>query len=332
MRQVAELCGVSVKTVSRVLNGERYVSEDTATLVRNAAAELGFRLNTFARELRVGTTAPTVGLLIGDLANPFYSRIARGVERELRSRGMQLITASTDEDAQLEWSLAQEMLDRRVRALLVVPSSHDHAYLEGERRHGLPLVFIDRPPSNVVADTIVLDNIGGARAAVRHLVRHGHRRIGLIGDLPRLHTFTERLAGFAAEMEAAGVPDWEDYVRSDSHDAAAAERSVDALLALSRPPTALFTTNNRITSGALRSMRRRQEAHGTQLPALVGFDDLDVGDLLGLTVISHDPEEMGRLAAMTALERLGGADHAPRTAVLPTRLIARGSGERFPAG
>jgi LacI family transcriptional regulator len=283
-----------------------------------------------ARELRAGLQSPTVGLLIGDVGNPFYSRLARGAEREFRTRGLQLMTASTDEDPQLEWSLAQEMLDRRVRALLVVPSSEDHRYLEAERRHGLPLVFLDRPPSHIVADTIVLDNVGGARAAVRHLLDQGHRRIGLVGDLSRLSTHTERVAGYSAEMERVGATDWRRYVRADAHDATMAARNVEELLAMPDPPTALFATNNRITTGALRALRRRQDKRRTA-PALVGFDDLDLGDVLEVTVVSHDPEEMGRLAARTAFDRMDGAQHPPRTIVLPTTLVVRGSGERPPA-
>jgi LacI family transcriptional regulator len=332
LRQVAALSGVSAKTVSRVLNDEPYVSDETAKKVRAAAAQLGFRLNALARELRAGSTSPTVGLLIGDVANPFYSRIARGAERELRARGLQLVTASTDEDAELEWSLTQEMLDRRVRGLLIVPSSGDHTYLGVERRHGLPVVFLDRPPTNIVADTIVLDNVGGARVAVQHLLSFGHRRIGLVGDLSRLSTHTERMSEFGAAMELAGAMDWRSYVRAEAHDAAAAEQSVLELLRLPQPPTALFTTNNRITTGALRALRRWQEQkRGRQVPALVGFDDLDLGDLLAVTVISHDPEAMGRLAAQTLLARIDGASHPPRTVVLPTTLVVRGSGERPPA-
>ncbi len=333
LRQVAALSGVSVKTVSRVLNDEPYVSEETARKVRTAAAQLGFRLNTLARELRAGSTSPTVGLLIGDLANPFYSRIARGAERELRARGLQLVTASTDEDAELEWSLTQEMLGRRVRGLLIVPTSQDHTYLDVERKHGLPVVFLDRPPTNIVADTIVLDNVGGARDAVQHLLAHGHRRIGLIGDLPRLSTHIARLAAFGDAMEAAGSTDWQDYVRADSHDAQAAEENVLEMLSMRRPPTALFTTNNRITTGALHALRRWQDQQPARpLPALIGFDDLDLGDLLGVSVISHDPEAMGRLAARTALDRIDGAIHPARTVVMPTTLVVRGSGERPPTG
>ena len=331
LRQVAALAGVSMKTVSRVLNGERNVSVATAAKVQMSAAQLGFRLNVMARELRAGAVSSTVGLLIGDLANPFYSRIARGAERELRTRGLRLITASTDEDSTLEWALAQDMLDRRVRALLMVPSSDDHGYLDVDRRHGLPVVFLDRPPSNIVADTIVLDNVGGARCAVEHLLAQGHRRIALIGDLSRLSTHRERVAGFRQSMLGAGA-DPDAYVSADSHEVSASEARTLALLELADPPTALFSTNNRITAGALRALRAwSQRQPGRPLPALVGFDDVDLGDLLGVTVMSHNPEDMGRLAVVTALERMDGDQRPPRTIVLPTTLVIRGSGERPPS-
>jgi LacI family transcriptional regulator len=329
LRQVALLSGVSIKTVSRVLNGEPYVSEQVATKVNVAAAQLGFRVNVLARELRSGAASTTVGLLVGDLANPFWSGIARGVERELSGRGLRLVTASTDEDPALEWSLTQDMLDRRVRALLVVPSAGDHRYLDTERRQGLPVVFLDRPPSHVLGDTILLDNAGGSTLATEHLLDAGHRRIALIGDPGRLYTHRERARGFREAMGRAGVEDYDRYLRTSASDAAIAEADTRALMSLPEPPTAIFTLNNWITAGALRALRdlgRRR-----RLPALIGFDDLDFGDLLGVSVIEHDPEEMGRLAAQTAMARLDGEEGPARTVVLPTRLVVRGSGERPPA-
>jgi LacI family transcriptional regulator len=322
MRHVAERSGVSLKTASRALNGHRHVAEATAARVRLAAEQLGFRLNGIARELRSGATSSAVGLVIGDLANPFYAKIARGAERVLRGRGLQLITTSTDENPDLERALTGELVERRVRALLVVPSSTDHAYLEPESRHGLPVVFLDRPPVGVAADTILLDNRAGARTAIHHLVTAGHRRIGLIGDFSRLATHRERIAGFGDAMTAAGIPDWTRYVRSDSHDVESAEWLTRELLDLVEPPTALFTTNNRNTTGALRALRER-----SRQPALVGFDDFDLADVLGVTVVAHDPVEMGRIAAELALARLDGATEPTRTVVLPTWLVARGSGE-----
>lgn len=333
LRQVAMLAGLSITTVSRVLNGEPYFSEESAAKVRTAAAQLGFRVNVLARELRSGAASTTVGLLIGDLANPFWSGIARGVERELSPRGMRLLTASTDEDPALEWSLTQDLLDRRVRALLVVPSAADHAYLDVERRQGLPVVFLDRPPSNIVADTMLLDNAGGARAATEHLLAAGHRRIAVLGDLARFYTHRERAKGFGDWMDRAGVTGWQHYLRDSSHDAAAAERDTRELLELADPPTAFFTLNNWITAGALRALSAfAADGHRSDLrmPALVGFDDLDMGDLLGVSVIQHDPEEMGRIAAQTALARIDGDEGPARSIVLPTTLVARGSGERPP--
>ena len=329
LRQVAALSGLSVKTVSRVLNGEPYVSEESATRVRTAASQLGFRLNVIASELRSGAASTIVGLLIGDLANPFWSAIARGAEKELRKSGLRLITASTDEDPALEWSLTQDMLDRRVRAILVVPSSEDHAYLDVERRQVLTVVFLDRPASNIVADTVLLDNIGGTRAAVDHLVKRGHQRIAFLGDPSRLKTHRERLAGFHDAMSRAGLDVPEEYLALETSDAGVAREAVDRLLALATPPTALFAANNWITAGALRSFTGQP---ASQPPALVGFDDLDLGDLLGVTVIAHDPEEMGRLAAATAVARIKGSDGPMQTIKMPTTLIARGSGERPPPG
>ena len=331
LRQVAALAGVSIKTASRVLNGEPHVTPLTAEKVRTAAAQLAFRPNALARELRAGATSTTVGLVIGDLANPFYSRIARGAERALRERGLLLVTASTDEDPALEFALTQDMLDRRVRALLIVPSSDDHTYLDRERRHGVPVVFLDRRPCNIVADVVLIDNATGACDATQHLLAHGHRRIAFVGDQSRLTTQAERLAGFRRAMNEAVIDSWDTYVRLDAHDAETAESDTSALLALATPPTALFTTNNRITTGALRALRALAVRQPTRpLPALVGFDDFDLGDVLGVTVIAHDPEEMGRLAANAALDRMDGTGTPPRTIIMTTTLIARGTGERLP--
>lgn len=325
MVDVARLAGVSLKTASRVLNGEPHVSEGTAAKVQTAAGQLGFRPNVIARELRRGARSTAVGLIIGDVANPFYARLARGVERRLRQDGLQLITASSDEDPELERQLTVEMLERRVCALLLTTCVTDHAHLEAERRLGIPVAFLDRPPSGIVADTVAIDNAGGARLAAAHLLGHGHRRIGLIGDLSRLATHRERVAGFEATMAEAGIDDWQRYVRADSHDSEAAERAVADLMSLDEPPTALFTTNNRITIGALRALR-----NCAQSPALVGFDDFELADLLGVTVVSHSPEDMGEIGAERIVARLGGGTGRIHDERLPVRLVERGSGERPP--
>ncbi len=324
--QVAQLSGVSVKTASRALSGEGYVADETRARVLNAADQLGYRINGIARELRRGAkTSTLVGLLSGDLANPFYSRLASGLERELRRHRLQLITASTDEDPDLERQLINSLLERRVRALVIASTIGAHGFLAAERRHGIPFIFVDRPPIGLAADAVLLDNREGARQAAAHLIAGGHRRIGVIGDLSRLSTHRDRISGFAEAMEQAGLRDWDEYLLEDAHDTAAAGRAVDELLGRLPPPTALFTTNNRITTGALRALRGHPRP-----PALIGFDELDVGDVLGVSVITHDPEEMGQQAALLLMARLDGDRKPPRRVVVPTRLLVRDSSERPP--
>jgi LacI family transcriptional regulator len=324
MRDVASSAGVSLKTVSRVVNSEDGVRPATAARVEAAIAQLGFARNDVARSLRHGR-ANALGLVIEDVANPFYSAIARTVEDVAHAHNHILITGSCEEDAERERELVLRLLRRSVDALLIVPAGDDHRYLQPELDDGVPIVFLDRPPHGVEADTVLLDNVGGARAAVAHLVAHGHHRIAYVGDPPPLYTAAERLAGYRAALRDAGLPA-EELVSAGPHGVAAAEQAVRDLLALpaARRPTALFTANNRNTVGALRALR---DGDGTV--ALVGFDDFELADMLPVpvTVVRHDPAEMGRIAAEMAYLRLDGGDRAPRRRTIECTVVARGSGE-----
>jgi LacI family transcriptional regulator len=327
MRDVASTAGVSLKTVSRVVNEERGVRADTAARVEAAIALLGFARNDLARSLRHGR-AGALGLVIEDVANPFYSAIARSVEDAAHAHGHILITGSCEEDPERERQLVRRLLRRWVDALLIVPAGDDHRYLLADMGTGTPVVFLDRPPRGIDTDTVLLDNVGGARAGVEHLLAQGHRRIGFVGDPPELYTAGERLAGYRAALVAAGGGGDDDLVRA-SHDAASAERAVRDLLALpaDRRPTALFCANNRNTVGALRGLR-----DAGRPVALVGFDDFELADMLPVpvTVVRHVPEDMGRLAAEVAYARLAGEDGLPRRHVVGYELVARGSGEVAP--
>ena len=325
LTQVAALAGVSLKTASRALNSEPNVAETTGQRVREAADLLGYRLNGIARELRRGATSALVALISGDLTNPFYSAVASGIERELRQYGLQLVTANNDEEPELERALVDAFLERRVRALLVIPSADDHEYLAIEGNRGVPFVFLDRPPDGLAADAVLIDNAGGARSAAEHLLGGGHRKIALVADLARMAPQRARIDGFVSAMRAAGNTAWEPYVRTDVHDVRHAERTVRELLVVEPPPTAVFTTNNRLTTGALRALRDVADP-----PALVGFDDFDLADVLGTTVVAHDMSAIGREAARLAYERISGHTGPARTIVISTSVIARGSGERSP--
>jgi len=325
MRDVASTAGVSLKTVSRVVNGEAGVRVDTAARVEAAIARLGFSRNDLARSLRHGR-ANALGLVIEDVANPFYSVIVRSVEDAAHARSQILITGSCEEDPVRERELVLRLLRRWVDALLIVPAGSDHRYLLPEIGAGTPVVFLDRPPRGIDADTVLFDNIGGARQGVEHLLVQGHTRIAFVGDPPRLYTASERLEGYRAALRHAGVEPRDELVSAGSHDAASAERAVRHLLALpeDRRPTALFTANNRNTIGALRALRDSADTI-----ALVGFDDFELADMLPVpvTVVRHDPAEMGRIAADLAYARLDGEDALPRRHIIECELVARGSGE-----
>jgi LacI family transcriptional regulator len=329
MNDVAEHAGVSLKTVSRVINQEPGVASDTASRVTNAIAELGFQRNDLARSLRQGRTSSTLGLIIEDVANPFYSAIAQAVEAAARERGYLLITGSCEEDARRERELVSALLRRRVDGLLIVPAGREHGYLQRELGALTPLVFIDRPPHGIAADAVLLDNLGGARTAVEHLLAQGHRRIAFVADSPDLFTATERLAGYREALEAAGVPEDPGLVRFGCHDAGHAEEVVRELLSLplDERPTAVFTGNNRCTVGALRALRAREREI-----ALVGFDDFELADLLAVptTVVRHDSQRLGREAAALILRRLDGSKTPPQRILVPTELVRRGSGEVAP--
>jgi len=323
MRDVAHTASVSLKTVSRVINAESGVTPATASKVTVAIEQLGFERNDLARSLRHGRSTATLGLVIEDVANPFYSVVAQAVETAAHDRGFLLITASAREDPQRERELIGALLRRRVDALLVVPAGPDHRYVSATAQ----TVFLDRPPGGIEVDTVLFDNAGGSRRAVEHLIAQGHTRIACVTDAAELYTHRERLTGYRHALRAAGLGEDPSLVVSGNRDADAAQGAVERLLGLpdQRRPTAIFAANNRITVGALHAL-----AEFERQVALVGFDDFELADLLGITVVRADPGRLGEQAAALAFGRLDGDDRPPQRIIVPTELIVRGSGELAP--
>ena len=323
MRDVANSANVSLKTVSRVVNGESGVRPELVVRVESAIDELGFRRNEIASSLRRGR-AGAVGLVIEDLANPFYSAIAHAVEQYAHDRGHALLIGSCEEDPARERALVLRML-RSIDALLIVPAGDDHRYLMPEQQAGTPMVFIDRPPRGIDADSVLADNAGGARRGVAHLIAHGHRRIGFVGESAERYTAAQRLAGYHEALTDAGIGFDPALVGVSAGDPEGAAR---ALLAGDARPTALFCADNRHTVGALRAVRTSAEP-----VALLGFDDFELAELLPVpvSVVRFDVNALGAAAARLAYGRVDGERGVPAREVVPCELVARGSGELAPA-
>ncbi|MDQ7992669.1 MAG: LacI family DNA-binding transcriptional regulator [Propionicimonas sp.] len=325
LAEVAERAGVSLKTASRVFNGEPYVAEATRARVEAAAADLGFRLNQQASMLRKGIVSSELALIVGDLTNPFYAGLAKGMESSLRERGLYLTLASSDEDEAEERRLLSEFARRNVLGVALVSTLADHSFLEELGRRGIGLVLVDRPPIGLDADSVVLDNFGGGYAATRHLLDHGHRRIDFIGDYRRLPTHLDRVRGFVAAMSEAGLPDPQARIHDGAHGASAASALAGRLLSGPDAPTAILAGNNRVCLGVL-------EAVSAVAPqtAVIGFDRPEFAPLLKVTTSWHSPEHMGQVAAELLLAPRP-ASQLPRHVVLPMSISAAGSGERPPA-
>lgn len=327
MLDVAALAGVGLATVSRVVNGKRGVSEEMHARVVAAIEQLDYRHDMHASVLRRSDRkSGTIGLVLEDVANPFMSALHRAVEDSARSRGMLVLAGSCDEDGTRERAFVSALQARRVDGLIIVPAGADHSYLLPELRLGTAIVFVDRPPRFLDADAVTADDRGGTLAAVSHLVLQGHRRIGYLGADLAISTALERLRGYEDGLAAHGLRRDDSLVRTGLRSVDDAERSVAEMLTGLAPPTALLAGQNYFTIGACRALHRR----GLQRAlAVVGFDDFAMAELLDppVTVVAHDPGELGRAAAELLFRRLDGERSPSERVVCPVELVPRGSGE-----
>ncbi|WP_392543993.1 LacI family DNA-binding transcriptional regulator [Oryzobacter telluris] len=327
MRDVAALAGVSLKTVSRVVNREAGVSPDVRERVTAAVVRLDYRQNLAASNLRrTGARTGLVGALVQDLSNSFSASLLRALEDAARRRGTAVLAASLDEESEREQELIHDLVTRRVDGLVLMPASERQDYLVAELRSGTPAVFVDRPPRGVDADSVMVDNHAGGAMAAEHLLLQGHRRVAALSDMGTIHTAGQRLAGFRSAYTARGLrPDSTllvDGLRSTEQ----AAEVVHELMSLANPPTAIFTARNILSTGAVRALAERGLRREV---ALVGFDDFPLADLLDppLTVIRQDVARIGKTVADLLFARIDGNDAPPRHVVIEPSLVVRGSGE-----
>ena len=332
MRHVAALAGVGIKTVSRVINGEPNVTDATAAKVREAAESLNYLPDLHAGNLRRSDRkTKTLGLLVGNVGNPFAGAVHRAIEDAAALRGVAVFASSLDDDPEREFAIVSALLRRRVDGLILTTASKNQSYLLPEQERGTRFVFVDREPVGIDADAVVSDNAAGSSAATRHLIERGHRHIAFLGDHSQIQTARERQRGFLEELGRAGISTRNVVVIEGLNNEGKARSAMTALLDSDDPPTAIFSSQDLVTIGAVRALRDRGMHRSV---ALVGFDDFDLADLLepGITVVAQNPKRIGALAAERLFARIDGADQAAQTYTVPTTLIPRGSGEIAPHG
>ncbi|MFJ2727399.1 LacI family DNA-binding transcriptional regulator [Streptomyces collinus] len=333
MADVARSAGVSVATVSHVLNGTRPVLPHTRQAVLDAVDALGYTPNTLARSLVTSRTR-SIGLAVSAISNPYFTEILQGVEAAALDAGYSLLIADPHDDPVHERKVVQLLHERRVDGMIVAPSAAPHALVDYLARHAVPTVFLDRVLTGDEGaaggpdgpDQVCAENVEPMARLVGHLTALGHRRIGLVAGLPGLSTTTERIAGYRQALTSAGLPHDEDLVVSGNSESSGAERATATLLARPEPPTALVTANNAMTIGALRALRRQGLAVPDDI-ALCCFDDFAWADLFSprLTAVAQPSREIGARAVQVLLDRLATPGRPARTVRLPCAFVHRTS-------
>ncbi len=326
IQDVAREAAASPSTVSRVLTGNAPVSDVKRAAIEAAIQKLGYRPSLIARSLKTQTTC-TIGLLINDITNPFYSAVARGIEEEANYHGYNLILCNTNEDPERELHYLQVLQDKQVDGIIFGPTGENVDYIRQLAKQ-VPLVQIDRQLGGVDIVSVLVDNQGGAYKAVQHLIQQGHRRIAFLGWHLGITTSMERLAGYERALRDAGIPlDPSLRVISSHFSLKRVYELARRLLAKDPRPTALFAANNQIGLSALRAIRDA----GLRIPddvALIVFDDVEVFALTtpSISAVSQPAATIGRRAMKLLVDLIESpTKQLPEVTVLPTQLVLRES-------
>ncbi len=327
MREVAALSGTSLKTVSRVFNSVPTVDPVLTEKVLKAAKKLNYTPNMTAGSLRrTNGKTNTIGILLEDISNPFSASLYRIYEDYAAENGYIILAGSLDEQPERELELVNLFISRRVDGLLIAPSGNNHAYLKNEVTKGMHFGFIDRPPVNFEADTVLSTNREGSFEAVKHLISFGHKRILFLGDDPAIYTAQERYEGYAKALKQAKLSIDKKHVLRGLASEEEAIAEVRKVLRNENAPTAIYATQNLLTWVAMKALRAENLEENV---ALVGFDELPGAELLrpAVTLVKQNLAEMGRRSIEMLFNRINGDAGKYQTEVLQTTLIPMGSGE-----
>jgi LacI family transcriptional regulator len=329
LHDIARQSGVSISTVSRVLNKKSVrsrISRQTEKLILKTAKELNYRPNQLARGLRLKRTH-TIGLVVPDVSNPFFAFITKSVQTVSHKLGYTLVVCDTDENLPLEVEHTQMLCSKGVDGLIVLPVGQKSNHLEGLLRNGVPLVVVDRSFTGLNSSTVVIDNHGGAFEATELLIRNGHKRIAIVQGLPDTFTASGRLRGFLDAHEKYGIPVDRRLIVGRDFRKETGYIETKFLLSLEHRPTAIFTTCDLITLGALEAIMEE----GLEIPrdvSIVAFDDIESASYFRcpITAIAQPKENMGEIAVKLLLEQIRNPNkYEPKRIVLKPKLVVRES-------
>ena len=334
IKDVAELAGVSITTVSHVINETRYVSDELKDKVFHAMKELEYRPNTLARGLRSGKTK-TIGLIIPDISNPFFAEYSRKIEDRGFEYGYNVVLCNSDENPAKELLYIDLLLSKQVDGLMIFLTGNNlnirHHLINGD----IPIVVTDREPKGVNTDVVLIDNFKGGYNATQYLLSLNHRRIGCISGPSLIRPSAQRVEGYLTALEDAEIPIDEDLIRLGDFRVEGGEKEMSHLMKISDPPTAVFVCNDMMALGAMRAIQSK----GKSVPddfSIVGFDNTPITKLVypQLTTISQPIQEMAELAVELLIEKIKlKEDNKHKKALKPhykrrildTELIVRGS-------
>ncbi|AZZ38451.1 LacI family DNA-binding transcriptional regulator [Acidipropionibacterium jensenii] len=327
IRDVARLAGVSIKTVSRVINESPEVARKSRERVEWAIHELDFTPNVAAAGLRRNDRSTrSIAVVTQDLGNNFSSQLLRSLERSEFLKDVALLAASLDEEPERERRVVKDLVAHQVDGLVLVPTLSDQSYLRTVVNSGLAVVCVDRRPRGLPVDSVTTDNWLGAQMGTAHLIAAGHRQIACLGDRTTIEPAQDRLTGYLDAMRDAGVPVDSRLVLSGERSAEDGRRAVQSLIDEGVDFTAILVCRNDLSIGALEALQHNGLQHTV---AIVGFDDMPMASLVDppLTVVRQDIDQLARATVDCLAERIRGSSAAPRDIVIRPTLVERGSGE-----
>jgi LacI family fructose operon transcriptional repressor len=322
IKDVAEAAGVSTATVSRVLSNGLHVRPEVRERVLATVERLGYRPNLVARSLR-SQQSSTIGLIVSDISNPFFTAISRAVEDTAYEQGFSVLLCNTDENPEKEAIYLNLMRDTAVAGAIISPTRQTIASL-ADSNLPFPIVVIDRSISNGDVDSVLIDNVDAAYRLITHLIEQGYRRIGALCS--EMSTGLERQLGYEKALRARGFAPQSEYMKYVSPKAEAGYEATLKMLDLTEPPDALFAVNSLIAEGALQAIRERNLTIPDDI-ALVSFDETPWTSIVqpAITLIAQPTYEIGESAADLLIKRIADPSRPTRKVILNGQLLVRGS-------